>query len=142
MARTDAEIDAMLDLACYCDAMSVMKTQWFGPNAGRRFRACWNDTCGYHEWIDEEPLGPRTLEIIKELQEKGLERDDKWRCRVNRYIEKHEADLEKVKKKQQATVAGMFMLVSLMMNMALNTVNTVNDDTLGVTEDYDDLDLE
>lgn len=96
MARTKVEIDAILDLACYCDQMSVTKTQWFGPNAGRRFRACWNKQCGYHVWVDGEPLAPRTLKIIKELQKRALDREVKWRAKLIRYTERHEAAMKKM----------------------------------------------
>lgn len=81
MARTDEEIDAVSDLSHY-DYISIMKTQWFGPNAGSRFMVCWNNMCGYHVWLDEEPLGPRTLEIITELQERALGRERKLRLKI------------------------------------------------------------
>lgn len=138
MARTDAEIDAILDLACYCDQMSVMKTQWFGPNAGRRFRVCWNNTCGYHEWVDKEEMGPRTLEIIRELQERALDREKRLRLKIGRYVERHELEMLKVKKKQQEFVAGMCVLVCLIMNM---TFNTMNDVPVTDIEDHDELDF-
>ncbi|KAL6581748.1 hypothetical protein OROMI_005762 [Orobanche minor] len=79
--------------------MSVMKTQWCGPNAERRFRTCCNNSHGYHLWIDEVPIRPRTLEIIKELQEQSFERETKFRAKINRYVERHEDAIEKVKKK-------------------------------------------
>lgn len=135
--RTDEEIDVILDLACYCDQMSVMKTQWFGPNAGRRFRACPNNICGYQEWIDEE-LGPRTLEIIKELQESRLESDERYKRRIVRMRERHQAEMLQLKSKQQCVaIIGLFVLVNLMMNMALNTMR---DDTEVEDDDYDSVD--
>lgn len=135
--RTDEEIDAILDLACYCDRMSVMKTQWFGPNAGRRFRACPNNICGYQEWIDEE-LGPRTLEIIKELQESQLWKEERYRRRMVRMRERHQAEINQLKNKQQfVAIIGLYVLVNLMMNMALNTTT---DDTEVEDDEYDSVD--
>lgn len=138
MSHSDGEIDVILDFACYYDQMTVTKMQWFGPNVRRRFRACWDYTCGYHVWIDEEPMGAHTLEIIKELQERALEREAKWKVKLTRYIGRHEVEMAKVKKKQQVKTVGMFSLVSVIMNMS---TYTMNDDSIGDIEDCDELDL-
>lgn len=78
------------------------------------------------------------MEIIRELQERALEREAKWRLKLTRYIKRHEVEMAKVKKTQQATTVGMFSLVYVMMNM---TAQTMNDDSVGDIEDCDELDL-
>lgn len=88
-------------------------------------------------WVDGEPLAPRTLKIIKELQKRALDKEVKWRAKLIRYTERHEAAMKKMKKMKHATVARLFVLFSLMMNMV---VNTMNDDTIVDIEDYDELD--
>lgn len=74
-------------------------------------------------WINEEPIRARTLEIVKRLHEHVSNREAKWRLKLNCYVERHEIEMVKVKKKQQATIIGMFALVSLMMNMIVYMMN-------------------
>ncbi|KAL8146878.1 hypothetical protein AgCh_004564 [Apium graveolens] len=81
MAENMENYDDILDLACDCNQMSVVKTRWYGENAG-------------------------------------------WRSgrRMDRLIEKHQTEMNNVKKKQEFTVIVMFVLFSLMMNMVLGAV--------------------
>lgn len=86
-------------------------------------------------WVNEEPLGPRTLEIIKELQERAWDWEAKWKAKLICYAERHKAEMKKVKKKNTATFSRMFVLVSLMMNMV---VSIMNEDSVIDIEDYDE----
>ncbi|XP_074361443.1 uncharacterized protein LOC141701709 [Apium graveolens] len=118
----DMEIyDDILDLACDCNRLSVVKTRWYGENAGRRFRECAEEECGYHKWVDP-PFGPRAVAVIEELQESIAEQVHRSGRRIDRLIEKHQTEMNNVKKKQEFTVIAMFVLFSLMMNMVLGAV--------------------
>lgn len=80
----------------------------------------------------------RTLEILKELKERDLDREAKWRLLLTRYIERHKVEMVKVKKKQYATTVVMSVLVSIIMNKA---TYTMNDDSVSDIEDCNEFDL-
>ncbi|XP_074371868.1 uncharacterized protein LOC141712722 [Apium graveolens] len=125
----------LLDVMCDCYRMSVVKTRWFGVNAGRRFRECGDDNCGYHKWIDP-PLSARAVEVIEELQQRNVDAIDKLRWRMDRMVTRHQAQLDKLKRKEEFTVIAMFVLFSLMMNMVLQSLGQVSVDEKG----YDSID--
>lgn len=54
------------------------------------------------------------------------------------YVERHEAEMFKVKKKQQEFVVGMFVLDSIIINMIVNTRNYV---TVANIKDNNELDV-
>ena len=132
MAENMASNEDILDLACDCGCMSVVKTRWYGENAGRRFRECAEEECGYHMWVDP-PLGARAVAVIEELQERNAQNLQRSGRRMNRLI----ARMNNMRMKQDFTVIAMFVLFSLMMNMVLGAVGqeaVVDDDG------YDSLD--
>lgn len=59
-----AAIDEILNLMHYCDRMSVVKTRWFGENAGRRFRGCEYDNCGFS--IQDKVFNYGSISLIVE----------------------------------------------------------------------------
>ncbi|WOG88370.1 hypothetical protein DCAR_0207605 [Daucus carota subsp. sativus] len=120
MSRTLEECDAILDLACDCNAMSVVRTRWYGPNAGRRFRECAEEECGFHKWVDEEP-SPRTLEIIKELLERDGKHLDHASRRRDRLVAWYEARLAAEKEKHTNTFVGLDLLCDVIKGMTLET---------------------
>lgn len=77
------------------------------------------------------------MKIIRELQERVLDRERKLRLNKGQYVKRHESEMLKVKKKWQEFIAGMCVLVCLIMNM---NVNKMNDVTVADTEDYDEFD--
>ncbi|XP_074356475.1 uncharacterized protein LOC141696194 [Apium graveolens] len=125
----------LLDVMCDCYRVSVVKTRWFGENAGRRFRECGDENCGYHKWMDP-PLSVRAVEVIEELQQRNVDAIDKLRRRMDRMVARHQAQLDKLKRKEEFTVIAMFVLFSLMMNMVLQSVGQVSVDEEG----YDSID--
>ncbi|WOG93542.1 hypothetical protein DCAR_0312828 [Daucus carota subsp. sativus] len=120
MSRTLEECDAILDLSCDCDQMSVVRTRWYGPNAGRRFRECRDEECGFHKWVDEPP-SERTLEIIKELKERDSKHLDQARRRRDRLAAWYEARLAAKKEKHQNTLAGLLLLCDVVKEITLET---------------------
>ena len=120
MSRTLEECDAILDLACDCNVMSVVRTRWYGPNAGRRFRECGDEECGYHKWVDDAP-SPRTLEIIKELQDRNLKNIEQARRRRDRLVAWYEARLHAEKEKHENSFVGLSLLCDVIKDMTLET---------------------
>ena len=89
--RNMAATEDILDLLCDCDRMSVVKTRWWGENAGRRFHECGQQSCAYFVWIDP-PLGARVVEAIEELRElhsQTLRRNSRM---MDRLVERHEVE--------------------------------------------------
>ncbi|KAL8155349.1 hypothetical protein AgCh_000653 [Apium graveolens] len=87
----------------------------------RRFRECVEEECGYHKWVDP-PLGPRAVAMIEELQESIAEQVHRSGRRMDKLIEKHQTQMNNVKKKQEFTIIAMFVLFFLMMNIVLGAV--------------------
>lgn len=132
---SEAKVDAVFELMCHCDAMSVVKMHWYGENVGRRYRVCPQSLCAYHRWIDP-PLGPRAVEAIAELQGRIVETDGRHMRRLDRMVERHEAEMRSLKTKQGFMVVSMFMVFAVMMGRALSSV--APDD---VDQGYDNDDL-
>lgn len=111
--------------------MSIVKTRWRGENAGRRYRECGYESCGYFVWIDP-PLRARSVRAIEELQERNAQTIHKYRRRMDRLIEVHETVTINLKRKQCFIGVAMFFVFSMMMSTALNLVTPDN-----VAENYD-----
>ncbi|KAL8098883.1 hypothetical protein AgCh_031558 [Apium graveolens] len=129
--RNMAATEDILDLACDCDRMSVVKTRWFGVNAGRRFRECGQQSCAYFVWIDP-PLGARAVEAIEELHEMHFQALRRNSRRRDSLIERHEAETLNLKRKQGFMVVAMFIVFSVMMSTGLASVMPDN-----VVDDYE-----
>lgn len=134
-APTEEEVDAIWALACDCDRMSVEKTRWHGADAGRRYRECADESCGFFKWVDP-PLGARTVEVIAELLNRNNETASRCMRKVDELMDRHEAAMVNLKNKQNRTVVAMFCLFSVMMNMVLNQVTADI-----VAADYDSEDV-
>ena len=51
---------------CHCDRIAADRVAWTDANAGRRFRNCSNNCCGFFQWVDA-PLCNRAKVVIPGL---------------------------------------------------------------------------
>ena len=120
MSRSLDECDAILDLACDCYRMSVVKTRWYGDNIGCRYRVCPNGICGFHKWVDP-PICSRGRDAMRELQDRHHAEMENKRRRMDALAAWYQARLEVEKRKFKESLAGLSILCDVVKDVVLES---------------------